>query len=152
MTDRRPNQDVFDWTPFNINLNKVGLRGQISSKQKKSHSYHAKMSLMVLRKFTHIWLSILWLTKHACDLWNKNRINGFYQFLNKYISNISKNYNTNVNLSLASQTKRDNMFSDLKSDHIFSQFLVTYLVYIHFLLVCGNYPLTSKRVRCRNLL
>ena len=44
------------------------------------------------------------------------------------------------------------MFSDTDLDHIFSNFLVTYLVYIFFLLVCGNYPLTSKRGKCRNLL
>ena len=34
----------------------------------------------------------------------------------------------NVNMSLASQTKCDNMFLDPKSDHVFSHFLVTYMV------------------------
>ena len=57
-------------------------------------------------------------------------------------------------MSFASQTKCDIMFSDLESDHIFSHFCfyVTYLVYILFLLVCGNYLLTLKMRRCRNIL
>ena len=58
----------------------------------------------------------------------------------------------NVNLGLASQTKCDDMFSDPELDHIFSHFLVTYVVYFLFILICGNYPLTLKRGRCRNLL
>ena len=74
---------------------------------------------------------------------------GFIAFLNHDIPNIS---NPNVNLGLASQTKCDDMFSDPESDHIFSHFLVTYLVYILFILVCGNYPLTLKRGSCSNLL
>ena len=77
----------------------------------------------------------------------------FLDFFNQYIPNIS-NINPNENMSLAYQTKCDDMFSDPESDHIFSHFFlsVTYLVYFLFLLVCGNYPLTLKRVRCRNLL
>ena len=73
-------------------------------------------------------------------------------FSNHDTSNISNLLNPNVNLSLASQTKCDNVFSYPELDHIFSHFLGTYLVYILFLLLCGNYPLTSKRERCRNLL
>ena len=73
-------------------------------------------------------------------------------FSNHNISNISNISNPNVNLSLAPQTKCDNVFSYPESDHIFSHFLGTYLVYIFFLIICGNYPLTSKRGRCRNLL
>ena len=44
------------------------------------------------------------------------------------------------------------MFSYPDSDYIFSHFLGKYLVYIFFLLICGNYPLTSKRRRFRNIL
>ena len=77
---------------------------------------------------------------------------GFIYLSNHDTSNIPNISNPNVNLSLASQTKCDNMFSDPELDHIFSHFLGTYLVYILFLLVCGNYPLTLKRGRCRNLL
>ena len=77
---------------------------------------------------------------------------GFIYFSNNDTSNIPNLLNPAVNSSLASQTKCDNMVSDRQSDHIFSHFLGTYLVYIFFLLVCGNYPLTSKRGRCRNLL
>ena len=86
------------------------------------------------------------------DRWNKNVIDGFYIFSNHDTSNISNLLNPNVNLSLASQKKFDNMFSDPKSDHIFSHLSGTYLVYNLFLLVCINYPLTSKRGRCRNVL
>ena len=73
-------------------------------------------------------------------------------FSNHNTSNLSNLSNPNVNLSLASQTKCDNVFSYPKLDHIFSHFLGTYLVFILCLLVCGKYPLTSKRGRCRNLL
>ena len=56
----------------------------------------------------------------------------FLNFLNQYISNLSNIYNPSVNISLASQMKCDKMFSDPKSDHIFSHFSVTFLVYIFF--------------------
>ena len=69
----------------------------------------------------------------------------FIDFLNHDISNIPNLLNPNVNLSLVSQTKYDNMFSGPELDHISSHFSVMYLIYIFFLLVCGNYPLTSKR-------
>ena len=56
----------------------------------------------------------------------------FIGYLNQCISNISNLYNTNVNMSLESQMKCDNILSDPKSDHISSHFSVTYLVYIYF--------------------
>ena len=56
-------------------------------------------------------------------------------------------------MSLASQTKCDITFLNLESDYIFSHiFLVTYLVYILFLLACINNQLTLKRERCMHLL
>ena len=73
-------------------------------------------------------------------------------FSNHNTSNLSNLSNPNVNSSLASQTKCDNVFSYPELDHIFSHFLGTYLVYILCLLVCGNYPLILNRGRCRNLL
>ena len=90
--------------------------------------------------------------KLARDWRNKNVIYGFYLFPNHDTSNILNISNPNVNPSLLSQTKCDNMFSDLQSDHIFSLFSCTYLVYVFFLLICSNYPLTSYRERCRNIL
>ena len=117
------------------------------------------MSSMVIRKFHHIWISILESTRLARDRWYQIVIDGtemsstvFIGFTNHDTSNIPNLLNPNVILSLASQTKWDDMFSDPESDHIFSHFLGTYLVYILFLLLCGNYPLTLKRGRCRNLL
>ena len=94
----------------------------------------------------------MWSIEQASDQWNKKFIDGFINFwlIISQISEISANQN--VNLRLASQMKCDNMFSDPESDHISSHFSVTHLVYIFFLFVCGNYPLTSKRGRCRDLL
>ena len=77
---------------------------------------------------------------------------GFINFLNQQISNISNIYNPNEKMGLVSQIKCDNMFLDPKLDHIFSHFSVTNLVYILFLLVCGNYPINSKMGRCSSLL
>ena len=79
-------------------------------------------------------------------------LTAFIDFSNRDNSNIPDLSNPKVHLRLESQTKFDNMFSDLESDHIFSHFLGTYLVYILFLLVCGNYSLTSKRGGCRNIM
>ena len=76
------------------------------------------------------------------DRRKENIINGFDLFSNNLTSNIPNISNPTVNSSLASQTKCDNIFSDPQSDHIFSHFLGTFLVYIFFLLVCGNYTLT----------
>ena len=90
--------------------------------------------------------------ERARDKCETNVTDGFYQFSNNDISNISISTNKNVNLSLASQMKCDNMFSDPGSDHICSNFSVTHLLYILFLLVYGNCPLTLKRGRCRNIL
>ena len=73
-------------------------------------------------------------------------------FYNHDTSNIPNILNPDVDLSLAYQTKSDDMFSDPESDNIFSHFLGTYLVYILFILVCGNYPLNSKRGSCRNIM
>ena len=117
------------------------------------------MSLMVLRKYHHIQISILESARPARDQWCRLAIDGtkisstgFIDFSNHDALNTLNLSNPNVNLRLASQTKCDDMFSDPELDHIFSKFSVTYLVYILFILVCGNYPLTSKRERCRNLL
>ena len=46
------------------------------------------------------------------DIWNKNAIEGFYHFSNHNTSNIPNLLNLTVNLSLVSQTKCDDMFSD----------------------------------------
>ena len=91
------------------------------------------------------------LMKMACDQWDENVINGFYLFSNHDTSYIPNILTPNLKLSLASQTKCDNMFSYPQLDNNLSHFLGTYLVYILFLLVCGNYPHTLKRERCRNL-
>ena len=63
--------------------------------------------------------------------------------------------NPNKNLRLASQNKCDKMISDPIWSRIiyFNILLFSYVpgLYI-FLIVCGNYQLTLKRGRCRNLL
>ena len=70
--------------------------------------------------------------KMARNQWNKNIIDKFFLFSYHNNSNVPNLSNPNVNLSLASQNKCDNMFSDPESDNIFSHFLGTYLVYIFF--------------------
>ena len=114
---------------------------------------------MVLHKSPHIHIFIMKLTRPAWDWWSrikydgtKTSLTGFIYFSNHDTSNIPNLSNRTLNPSLVSQTKCDEMFSDLELDHIFSNSLGTYLVYILFLLVCGNYLLTSKRGRWRNLL
>ena len=76
---------------------------------------------------------------------------GFITFSNHDTLNIPNIFNLNAILGLVSQTKCDDMFSDSDSDHIYSHFLVTYVVSILFILVRGNCPLTFKSGRCRNL-
>ena len=71
--------------------------------------------------------------KFAHDRWSKRIMDGCYLFSNHDTSNIPNLLHPTINLSLASQTKCDSMFSDPKSDHIFSYLLGTYLVYIFFL-------------------
>ena len=47
---------------------------------------------------------------------------GFIDFSNNDTSNIPNFLNPNANLSLASETKCEDMFSDPESDHIISHF------------------------------
>ena len=90
---------------------------------------------------------------HTFNRWIENFIDGFYRFLNQYISNISNIYNSNVNMSLASQTKCDNMISDPGVGSYIFTFPPSYVPGLCiFLLVCVKYPLNLKRGRCRNLL
>ena len=117
------------------------------------------MSSTILNKYSRIRIFIVQLKIMALYQWiwlpidgTKTLLTSLIYFSNHDTSNISNILNPNVNLSLASQTKRDHVFSYPESDHIFSHFSGTYLVYILCLLVCGNYPLTSDRGRCRNLL
>ena len=114
---------------------------------------------MVLRKFTHIRISILSLTRPDRDRWDglmidetKMPLTVFIDFRIMISQKSQISTNQNVNLSLESQMKCDDIFSDPDFDHIFSKFSVTYLVYILFLIICGIYPITSKRGRGRDLL
>ena len=114
---------------------------------------------MIIRKYDRIRIFIMKLTRPDQDQWCRLAIygtkissTGFINLSNHDTSNIPNISNMKVNLSLGSQAKCDNTFSDPESDHIYSHFLGTYLVYILFLLLCGNYSLTLKRGRCRNLL
>ena len=80
-----------------------------------------------------------------------NKMVLFYRTLLFYLrSTISNIYNLHQNLSLAYQTICDHMFLDPKSDHNFHVFLVTYFAYRYFLLVCGNFLLTSNEGSCWN--
>ena len=130
-----------------INLNKVGT----SSMERKCHRrYYIKILLSAYLSFN--WQERLAINKRGSRLMGRKRYRQVYLFSNQDTSNIPNLSNPNVNSSLASQTKCDNIFSDPKSDHIFSHFSGIYLVYILFLILCSNYPLTLKMGRCRNLL
>ena len=127
-----------------INLNKFGSRGKISLMQKN-----------VIGGTTNMYScpNIYTIVDNARSRSTEKMSSmSFIDYSNKYISNISNIYNLNVNMSLASKTKCDNMFLDTELDNIFSHSSVTYLVYTFFLLVCGYYTRTSKMVRCTNLL
>ena len=56
----------------------------------------------------------------------------FLDFSNQNISNISNLYNPNENLSLASQTKCDNMFSD----QIFGSYIFTFVSHCYIPGLC----------------
>ena len=59
--------------------------------------------------------------------------------------------NHNFELSISNEMWQHVVRSVVRS-YIFTFFSGKYLVYILFLLVCGDYPLTLKRRSCRNLL
>ena len=122
-----------------------------SSMEKKCH-WRYYINIIVSGYLSFNWQERLAIDESGSRSMERKRYRRVYLFLNNDTSNIKNPSNPNVNSSLAFQTKCDNMFSDIQSDHIFSHFSGTYLVYVLFLLVCGNYPLTSKRGRCSNLL
>ena len=130
-----------------VNLNKVGA----SSMERKFHRrYYINILLSAYLSFN--WQERLAIDEDGLRLMERKRYWQVLSFSNHDTSNIPNLSNPNVNLSLAYPKKCDNMFSDLKSDHIFSHFSGTYLVYILFIIVWGNYPLTLKKGSCRNLL
>ena len=94
------------------------------------------------------------LLRHAPDWWGENVINGNFSwfFKSKYLKYLRY---------IQSKQKSELSISNKLWNHVFRSgswiiyfhilfFSVTYLVYILFLLVCGNYQLTSKIGRCRN--
>ena len=85
--------------------------------------------------------------------WKKNFIDGFYLFFKsrylKYPKYLESNSKSEFSIS---NEMGQHVFISAVGSYVFIFFSDTYLVYIFLLLVCGNYPLTSKRGRCRNLL
>ena len=111
-----------------INLNKAGA----SSMEQKCHRQYC-MNILVSVYLSSNWQERLAIDKAGSWSMEQKRYRKFFiYFSNHDTSNIPNLSNPNVNLSLASQTKCNNMFSDPKSDHIFPHFLGTYLVYIFF--------------------
>ena len=90
--NRLPREHI---TRSHVNLIKVGFCGKMSTMQQK-------ISLTVTGKFTHVQIFTLYSKKHACNWRKKTVINGFFDFLNQKISNVSNIHNTNKNPSLAS--------------------------------------------------
>ena len=122
-------------------------------------AHHRWNRNVIPRKYYHIRIFIMQSTRPTWGWWIRLVIYGmkipsmgFIYFSNHDTSNISSLSNLTVNSSLAYQTKCDNIFSDPELDHISLYLSGTYLVYILFILVCGNYPLTLRRGRCSNIL
>ena len=98
---------------------------------------------MELKYANSSYLNIYPAISSACSQSTERKFHRrFSRLLNQYISNISNLYNLNVNLSLESQTKCDNMFSDPESYNLFSYFqlrtwfiyfFLSYVVIIHLL-------------------
>ena len=93
---------------------------------------------------------------HSHYKWNKNIIDGSFSrfFKSKYLKYIKyihseQKYELSISNKMWQHVFRSG--SRIIYFHIFV-FSVLYLVYTFFLLLCGNYPLTSKSGRCRNLL
>ena len=97
-----------------VNLNKVGSRGQMSLMQK-----HFINGTTYIFSYPNIYPMV----NKARSRWMEQKYHQRFSLLsNIYKSNTSNIYNPDVNLSLAYQTKCDNMFSYLKSDYILSYF------------------------------
>ena len=99
------------------------------------------MSSTVIGKYYHIRIFIIQLKRPAWYWWSwfamdrtKFSLTGFSNFSNHHTSNIPDLLNITVNLSLAYQTRCDDMFSDPESDNILSHFFVTYLIIFCFFL------------------
>ena len=92
---------------------------------------------------------------HAHDWWNKNAIDGFSRFFKsiylKYLKYLQSEREYELSISNKMWQRVFISGGGIIYFHIFS-LSVTYLIYILFFLVYGNYPLTSKKGRCRNLL
>ena len=125
-----------------VNLNKADSRVLCEIRSARVYKIFidaVKISLTVvlLHALPHILIYIPLYTKHAraCQRQDSfNLHNSFFSLLSdQCISNISNIYNPDVNLRLASQTIWDHMFSDPKSDYIFSYFqLPTWLIFRFF--------------------
>ena len=129
-------------TRSHVNLNKVITRGKISWMKRKRHRQYYQ-NLLISEYLSYIRQGTLAIYGTKISLTGLS----IFQINISQISTIRKN------MSLASQTKCDIIFSDPKSDHIFPHFFsVTYMAYILFVLIFGNDPLDSKRGRCWNQL
>ena len=131
-----------------VNLNEVGA----SSMERKRHQrYYINILISA-------YLSCNWQERLVID---ESRLRSMERKHYRRILSIFKSRYLKYPKSLESNRKFELRISNEMWQHIFRSvvgsyilkfFSVTYLVYIFFLIVCGNYPLTSKRGRCRNLL
>ena len=121
-----------------VNLNNIDLCGQ--------------MLLMQYNFNLRYYVNYLISEYISCDLKSMLVINGtkissmvFLYFL----INISQAYQISTiqtEYELSIQKKCNNMFQ-IRSWIIYFNFLVTYLVYIFYIILCGNYPPNLKRRR-----
>ena len=131
-----------------VNLNKVGPHDKMSSMQKKWH-WRYYINFLISEYLSYNQQNTL-----AIDGMKISSM-VFIDFESKYLKYLkSLQYEQKSELRISNEMWKYVFRSDPESDQIYFtfSFSVTYMVYILFLIVCGNYPLTSKRRRCRNLL
>ena len=115
-----------------FNLNKVGA----SSMEPKFHQRYY-INILISGYLLYNRQERLAIDESGLRLVEQKRYRRFYLFPNHDTSSIPNFSNPTINSSLAYQTKCDNMFSDLESDHIFSHFsrVRTILIFCFFLYV-----------------
>ena len=101
--------------------------------------------------FTHIWIYIPLSSKHARTYQQQDGLFYLRVFFSnpksiylKYLKYLQSRRKFELSIS---KYMRPFVFRSGAGSYIFI-FLVTYLNYILFLLVCDNFPLTSKKGRC----
>ena len=129
------------------NMSKVS----VSLMERKCHQRYY-INILVSGYLSFNWEERLAIDKAGSRLMGPKRHRRVLSIFKSQYLKYSKFLESERKFKLSISKKMWQHFSDPEADHIFSNFSGTYLVYIFFVLVCGNYTLTLERVRCSNLL